>query len=184
MSELSEQIKRARAKWKFRGDIRPDFASVPGAGQESVWDYPRPPKIDPDNRTVIVNYKTVIVAESRNTVRILETSSPPVFYIPEKDIDLTKLEKGEGSSLCEWKGQGGYWNVTIDGNKIINAGWSYEKPFPGYEFIRNYVAFCPERLECFVDGERVLPQPGKFYGGWVTSEITGPFKGEKGSEWW
>ena len=93
MSELSEQIKRARAKWKFRGDIRPDFASVPGAGQESVWDYPRPPKIDPDSRTVLVKYGQAVIAESMNSIRILETSSPPVFYIPEKDriwLDQTK----------------------------------------------------------------------------------------------
>jgi hypothetical protein len=97
MSELSEQIKSARAKWKFQGDIRPDFASVPGAGQESVWDYPRPPKIDPDNRTVIVKYGQAVIAESMNSIRILETSSPPVFYIPEKDIVILqswKKEKG------------------------------------------------------------------------------------------
>jgi len=184
MSELSEQIKRARAKWKYRGDIRPDFVSVPKSGQESVWDYPRPPKIDPDDRMVTVHYKTVIIAESINTVRILETSSPPVFYIPQKDIDLTKLEKGKGSSLCEWKGLASYYNVVTEEHKIINAGWIYENPFSGYQEIRNYMAFYPSKLDCYVDGEKVLPQPGEFYGGWVTSEITGPFKGEKGTELW
>jgi len=184
MSDLTEEIKRARGKWKFRGDVRPDFAEIPKPEHESVWDYPRPPKIDPDDRKVLVKYGTAVIAESQNSIRILETSSPPVFYIPESDIYFSNLEKEIGSSICEWKGYASYWNVTVNGQKIINAGWSYANPFPGYEDISNYVAFYPAKLECFVDGESVSPQPGKFYGGWLTSEITGPFKGEKGSEWW
>lgn len=184
MSDFSEEIKRARSKWKFRGDTRPDFADIPGPGQESVWDYPRPPKIDPDNRNILVQINNTLIAESRNTVRILETSSPPVFYIPEADIDMTKLEEGRGSSLCEWKGPAGYLDVHVVGQVINNAGWTYPRPFPGFEYIKNYVAFYPSKLDCYVNGEKVLPQPGEFYGGWVTSEVTGPFKGEKGSEWW
>ncbi len=184
MSKLTEEIIRSRAKWKYRGQVRPDFADVPGPGRESVWDYPRPPKIDPDTREVVVRFNGALIAESNSSLRILETSSPPVFYIPENNIDKAKLEKAEGSSLCEWKGAASYWNVVVEGQKIVHAGWTYPDPFPGYEKIRNYVAFYPARLECFVQGERVLPQPGKFYGGWVTSEITGPFKGEKGTEWW
>lgn len=184
MSELTEEIKRARSKWKYIGDVRPDFADIPGPGQESVWDYPRPPKIDPDKRTVLVRFDNTLIAESGNSVRILETSGPPVFYIPQNDIDMKKLEKGRGSSLCEWKGPAGYWNVNVEGRIIANAGWTYSSPFAGYEYIKDYVAFYPSKLDCFVDGEKVLPQPGEFYGGWVTSEITGPFKGEKGSEWW
>ena len=184
MNELTEQIRLARSKWKYRGDTRPDFALVPGEGQESVWDYPRPPKIEPDNRTVVVSFKTFVLAESTKTIRILETSSPPVFYIPKKDIDLTKLKKGKGSSLCEWKGRASYYNIIIEEYMIMNCGWKYENPFNGYEKIRDYIAFYPSMLDCFVNGEKVLSQPGEFYGGWVTSEIIGPFKGEKGSESW
>ena len=184
MSELTEAIKRSRAKWKYRGESRPDFAKVPGAGQESVWDYPRPPKIDPDKRTVLVKLYETVIAESNSSVRILETSGPPVFYIPPSDIDMQLLKKADGSSICEWKGPAVYWDVVLNGEKIVYAGWSYPDPFPGYEEIQHYVAFYPSKLDCFVDGEKALPQPGKFYGGWVTSELTGPFKGEKGTEWW
>jgi len=184
MSELTEQIRRARAKWKYRGDVRPDFAVAPEEGQESVWDYPRPPRIDPDERTIVVKYQSELIAESKSTVRILETSSPPVFYIPDKDIDMSKLKEGTGSSLCEWKGWAIYWDVITEKETIENVGWSYPDPFPGYEEIRNYVSFYPARLECFVDGERVLPQPGGYYGGWVTSEIVGPVKGEPGTGRW
>ena len=184
MNELTEQVKRARIKWKYRGDTRPDFAMIPGNGQESVWDYPRPPKIEPDIRNVVVSIKSFVIAESRKTIRILETSSPPVFYIPEKDIDLSKLEKGDGKSLCEWKGLASYYNIIVGEIIVMNAGWKYENPFEGYKEIRDYIAFYPSKLDCFVDREKVLPQPGEFYGGWVTSEITGPFKGEKGSESW
>ena len=184
MSDLSDQIRQARAKWKYRGDVRPDFAIAPEEGQESVWDYPRPPKIDPDNRKVLVEIQSEIIAESTSTIRILETSSPPVFYIPEKDIDLSKLKEGTGSSLCEWKGPAKYWNVITDSEVLENVGWSYPAPFPGYEEIRDYISFYPAKLECYVDGERVLPQPGGFYGGWVTSEIVGPFKGEPGTGRW
>lgn len=184
MSDLNEQIRRSRAKWKYRGKVRPEFAVIPEPGQESVWDYPRPPKIDPDKRTVLVKFQSEVIAESGDSIRILETSSPPVFYIPQKDIEMSRIREATGSSICEWKGMARYWIVYTENNIIENAGWSYPDPFPGYEKIRNYIAFYPSRLDCFVDGEKVLPQSGVFYGGWVTSDIVGPFKGEKGSEWW
>lgn len=184
MSDISEQIKRARLKWKFRGDSHPDFADIPESGQESVWDYPRPPAIDPNKRNVIVSFDQIVVAESINTIRILETASPPVFYIPQDDIDINLLGEKSGSSICEWKGAAVYWDVIVNSERIFNAGWSYPRPFPGYEQIANYIAFYPSKLDCFVDGEKVRPQPGEFYGGWVTSDIAGPFKGERGSEWW
>ena len=184
MSDLSEELKRARSKWKFRGQERPEFAEDPGSGQESVWDYPRPPRIDHNSRTVVVKCQGNDVAESINTIRILETAGPPVFYIPQDDIKMSLLEESAGSSICEWKGPAVYWDVICNGNRIVNAGWSYPRPFPGYEQISNYIAFYPSKLDCFVDGEKVRPQPGKFYGGWVTSEVAGPFKGERGSEWW
>ena len=184
MTKLTEQIIKARAKWKYRGDVRPDFAEMTEGEQESVWDYPRPPKVDPDSRKVVVKCGSVIVAESTGSIRILETSSPPVFYIPEKDIDMSKLREGTGSSLCEWKGPAKYWTVFTDEAVLENVGWSYPEPFPGYEQIKDFISFYPARLECYVGDERVMPQPGGFYGGWVTSEIRGPFKGEEGTGWW
>ncbi|MGI9533703.1 MAG: DUF427 domain-containing protein [Thermodesulfobacteriota bacterium] len=184
MSDLTDQIAQARAKWKYRGDIRPEYAVNPEKGQESVWDYPRPPKIDPDKRTVVVKYESELIAESTGTVRILETSSPPVFYIPEKDIELSLLKEGTGSSLCEWKGNAKYWDVITEIKIFENAAWSYPEPFPGYEEIRDYISFYPSMLECYVDGERVLPQQGGYYGGWVTTEIVGPYKGEPGTGGW
>ena len=184
MTELTEKIRRARAKWKYRGDERPEFAVVPQEGQESVWDYPRPPKVVSDSRTVIVKYQSEIIAQSADTIRILETSSPPVFYIPQKDIEMSKLSDGTSTTLCEWKGYAKHWNVTAENKDFENAGWSYPNPFPGYEEIRDYIAFYPAILECYVDGERVLPQPGGYYGGWITSEIVGPVKGEPGTGRW
>ena len=184
MSDLNEKIARARAKWKYRGDVRPDFAIEPGPGQESVWDYPRPPRVEPDSRKILIRCESEIVAESMDSIRILETAGPPVFYLPQKDIDMTKLSDGTGSSLCEWKGPAKYWTVTVGKTVLENVGWSYPEPFPGYENISDYISFYPSRLECYIEGERVLSQPGGFYGGWVTSELVGPFKGEKGTEWW
>ena len=184
MSELNDQIRQARAKWKYRGDVRPDFAIIPEEGQESVWDYPRPPKIDPDSRTVLVRFNSEVIAESTSTVRILETAGPPVFYIPQKDIEMSMLTDGTSTTLCEWKGHAKHWNVITEKKTFENAGWSYPDPFPGYEEIRDYISFYPVMLECYVDSERVLPQHGGYYGGWVTSEIVGPFKGEPGTGWW
>lgn len=184
MSELTQEIKRARSKWKFRGDVRPDFADTPGPGQESVWDYPRPPRIDPVENKVVIKCGPGIIADTTNSIRILETAGPPVYYIPKKDIDMSLLCEGEGSSLCEWKGPARYWTVQIGDKVLKNVGWGYPEPFPGYEQIKEFISFYPSRLECFINGERVLPQPGGFYGGWVTKAIVGPFKGEPGTEWW
>ena len=114
----------------------------------------------------------------------METASPPTFYIPPDDVTMNAIERAAGSSLCEWKGQAAYWTVTVPGQRLERVGWSYPEPFPGYEAIRDYFAFYPTQLECFVDGIRVLPQPGRFHGGWVTPELVGPFKGEPGSEMW
>jgi len=169
--------------WKYRGQKRPDFANVPGPGQESVWDYPRPPKLAPDGRLVEVYSDDVLVASSSRTYRVLETASPPSFYLPPKDVNWEVLSVAPGSSVCEWKGLAKYWALSSN-SKVRVVGWSYPDPTPSFEQIRDYVSFYPDALACYVAGERVRAQPGQFYGGWITGEIVGPVKGEPGTEHW
>lgn len=184
MKDLPEWVKAAQAKWKYRGLRRPSFAVEPQPGQESVWDYPRPPRILRDYRHVIVRANGQIIADSQSTYRVLETASPPTFYIPPHDVEKILLIPRVKSSLCEWKGTAQYWCLKIDGFFLEDVAWSYPSPFPGFELIAGYVAFYPNRVACFVNEELVQPQPGGLYGGWVTQEIVGPFKGERGTESW
>jgi uncharacterized protein (DUF427 family) len=181
---LPDWVIGARAKWRYRGQQRPPFAAVPETGQESVWDYPRPPRLSQDEREVVVRLGEAEIARTLRSVRVLETASPPTFYIPPGDLRAEYLQAEPGGSLCEWKGQAVYWTVTVCGRRLERVAWSYPDPFPEFEAIRGYVSFYPAHLECFVAGIRVLPQPGNFYGGWVTPEIAGPFKGEPGSGLW
>lgn len=174
----------ARSMWRWRGQERPPFAAAPLDGQESVWDYPRPPRIAPDSRRVVVRVHSAILADSTGAVRVLETASPPTFYLPPQDVDLDLLVRAEGSSYCEWKGAATYWDVRAGDRTWPRAAWSYSDPLPSFASIRGWVAFYPTGLECLVDGERVRPQPGGFYGGWVTDEIVGPMKGDPGSSHW
>ena len=169
--------------WKYRGQKRPDFAALPAPGQESVWDYPRPPKLVPDRRLVEVYYGDQKVAWSHRTYRALETASPPSFYIPTKDVNWELLSVSPGSSVCEWKGIAKYWNLSSN-TELGVVGWSYPEHSPAFEQIRDYISFYPAILACYVSGERVRAQPGQFYGGWVTNEVVGPFKGDPGTEYW
>jgi uncharacterized protein (DUF427 family) len=184
MSDLSHEIRRARSQWRYRGDERPDFAALVLKGQESVWDYPRPPRLVKDSRRVRVCCGYEVIAETRRSVRVLETASPPVFYISSSDVRLHLLKPVSGSSMCEWKGRAVYWSVHCGDILIENAAWGYPDPLPGYEAIADHLSFYPGKVDCYVDGLRVEPQPGSFYGGWVTPEIVGPFKGEPGTGWW
>ena len=171
--------------WKYIGNSRPAHAVVPRAGQESVWDYPRPPEIMEDSRPVIVSSLGTEIARSSRAVRVLETASPPTFYLPRSDVRVEFLERASGKSFCEWKGVATYYSVIVPGNpQRRRAAWSYEHPSGKFETIKGHLAFYPSRVGCFVDGAQVQPQPGEFYGGWVTSEIVGPFKGEPGSLGW
>ena len=157
----------------------------PAAGQESVWDYPRPPRLEPTSRHIRVVFNGVTIAETRRAWRVLETSHPPVYYIPPEDIRAEVLRPGEGRSFCEWKGQAGYVTVEVDGRRAENAGWVYPNPTPDFAAIKDYVAFYAGPMDgCYIDGERVLPQPGNFYGGWITADVVGPFKGDPGSRGW
>ena len=170
--------------WQYRGQERPSFAKEPGPGQESVWAYPRPPAIRADPRRVEVRLGDLVIADSRQNYRILETASPPTFYIPPHSVHMELLEPCPGSSVCEWKGVARYWALKIPQRSSQSIGWSYSNPNPAFAAITGYFSFYPARVECFVDGERVRPQPGEFYGGWVTSEIVGPFKGETATGQW
>lgn len=184
MAKPPEWIRQARDHWTYRGQSRPDFADEPGPGQESVWDYPRPPHLASDARVVAVRCGAVEVALSRRAVRVLETAGAPTFYIPPDDVRLDVLEGAPGSSLCEWKGEAVYWSLRSPEASLDQVGWSYPDPYPEFSSIAGWFSFYPARLECYVDGERAKPQPGGLYGGWVTSELAGPIKGGPGSQGW
>lgn len=147
-----------------------------------MWDYPRPPSLKPDGRLVEVRSGADIIAKSSRAFRLCETASPPTFYLPPQDVNTALLLPARGASICEWKGKASYWAHKSNTNEPV--GWTYPRPRARYRKIRNYFAFYPARLECFVDGERVEPQPGRFYGGWITSDVVGPFKGEPGTGHW
>ena len=170
--------------WQYYGQQRPAFAAEPGSGQESVWDYPRPPRIENDGREVIVRVGGIVVAQTRAACRVLETASPPTFYIPTRDVAAECLQPAPGSSTCEWKGTARYWTLSVPPVRLEAVGWSYDEPRPEFERIRDWFSFYPARAECYVDGVRVLPQPGGFYGGWITPDVVGPFKGAPGSSGW
>jgi uncharacterized protein (DUF427 family) len=170
--------------WQYTGRKRPSFAVLPGPGQESVWDYPRPPKLVADKRRIVVRLGESIIADSRDTYRILETAGPPTFYLPPRDVRRELLQSFSGASTCEWKGVAQYWALKSSPPARAAVGWSYPAAQPPYELIAGYISFYPGRLECFVDDQGVRPQPGYFYGGWVTDEIVGPWKGEPGTEGW
>lgn len=185
MSETPHWARKRRSGWRWDGSERPGFAEEPGPGEESVWDYPRPPRIEEDEREVIVRRQDLLVARTTDALRVLETASPPAFYLPPGDVRTDLLEPAAGSSRCEWKGEARYWSLRTPGGELVErVAWSYPDPLPGYEALRRHLSFYPGRIECRVAGERVRPQPGGFYGGWITSEIVGPVKGEPGTGGW
>lgn len=154
-------------------------------GQESVWDYPRPPAVCETLKQVQVKVAGMLIADTRRAQRVLETSHPPVYYIPPEDVKLEYLELAERSSFCEWKGMAAYYRLVMGDRRIEQVAWFYPEPTPRFEVIRNYLAFYPSRVDaCYVEGEKVQAQPGDFYGGWITSDIVGPFKGDPGTWGW
>jgi len=171
-------------QWQNTGRSRPPFAETPGPEQESVWDYPRPPALVTDDRLVEVRFDGRVIASTRNARRILETASPPTFYLPPNDVDMGSLEPVAGASWCEWKGDARYFRLAFEDAPSTAVAWDYPDPNAAFAAIRQYVSFYPARVQCEVDGERVRPQPGGFYGGWITDDIAGPVKGEPGSEGW
>lgn len=157
----------------------------PAAGQESVWDYPRPPLIEPTSRRVRIEHRGQVIADSSRAWRVCETSHPPVYFVPPDDVTAGVLRRASGTSHCEWKGEAAYWDVVVDDHIVRRVAWSYPTPTEAAAGIAGYVAFYAGRLEeCRVDDEVVTPQPGDFYGGWVTKDIVGPFKGAPGTWGW
>ena len=157
----------------------------PGPGQESVWDYPRPPRLEFTRRRLRVVLGGVTVADTTRGFRILETSHPPNYYFPAADIRSDALEPEAGSSWCEWKGQAQYYTVRGGDRVEQRAAWSYAHPNPRYGALAGRVAFYPALMDaCYVDEELVRAQPGGFYGGWITNDVVGPFKGTPGTNWW
>ena len=170
--------------WKYDGSVRPAFADTPEPRQESVWDYPRPPAVEDDVRRIVVRSYELLLAESTRALRVLETASAPGFYLPPEDVSGELLKRGAGESFCEWKGAAEYLDLDAPWGELAGVGWSYPNPSKPFSAIAGYIAFYPSKVQCFVDGERVQPQQGGFYGGWVTSEIAGPVKGGPGTHGW
>jgi len=157
----------------------------PAPGQESVWDYPRPPRLERSGKHVEVWLGGVKIADTTAAYRVLETSHPPGYYLPPQAFASGVLSLAPGSSVCEWKGRASYWTLTAGGVSVPSGAWSYEHPTPEFVAIAGYVALYAGRVErVTLDGETVTPQPGDFYGGWITGEVVGPFKGIPGSWGW
>jgi uncharacterized protein (DUF427 family) len=157
----------------------------PGPGQESVWDYPRPPRLEPVAAVVEVTFAGVVVAHTDRALRVLETSHPPVYYLPVADFGRGRLRPAAGRSFCEWKGTASYFDVVVGSHVAEAAAWGYPEPTAAFSDLLDHVAVYPAPMDrCTVDGEVVVAQPGAFYGGWITSTVVGPFKGEPGSEFW
>ncbi|WP_250038385.1 DUF427 domain-containing protein [Paractinoplanes maris] len=152
---------------------------------ESVWDYPRPPRLERTTSRVTIVQAGQTIVDSDRCWRVLETSHPPVYYVPRDDIADGVLQPGTGRSYCEFKGVADYWDVVVGEERVHQAGWSYAEPTPAYAELAGAVAFYPSRVdECRVAGEVVQAQEGDFYGGWITADITGPFKGGPGTMGW
>lgn len=150
-----------------------------------MWSFPRPAIAEPTAAHIVIEHRGVVVADTRRAVRTLETSHPPSYYIPPDDIAPGLLRHAGGGSFCEWKGATRYWDVDVNGVTLSRVGWSYPSPTPGFASLRDYIAFYAAPFDrCTVDGEVVVPQPGDFYGGWITSKLAGPFKGVPGSMGW
>lgn len=171
---------RSRPEPERRSGLAPN-----GLPYESVWDYPRPPEVRPEPRTAVVRAGGLIIATSRSAVRVCETAGGPVVYLPFADVETALLRpSGEARTWCEWKGVAEYFDVVTDEATIARAAWTYPDPSPEYGSLAGHVSFYPALVECTLDGEQVQPQPGGFYGGWMTAEITGPVKGEPGTGGW
>lgn len=154
-------------------------------GQRSVWDFPRPAIAEPCDAHIRIEHRGMIVAETRNAICTYETSHPPSYYIPPQDIAQGLLRRASGSSFCEWKGAASYWDVVIGDEVLQRVGWSYASPSASFAILRNHIAFYAGPFDrCTVNGETAIPQPGAFYGGWITSGFAGPFKGGPGTMGW
>ena len=152
---------------------------------ENVWDYPRPPSIEGSPHRIRVEAGGVLVADTISAQVIRETSHPPVYYLPPGDVRMDLFAASGRQSFCEWKGSAGYWHLRTDDASIDDLAWSYAKPVAAYAALRDHLAFYPSKCDaCWVGDERATAQPGDFYGGWITSDLVGPFKGAPGTGGW
>ena len=157
----------------------------PKAGQESVWDYPRPPLLEATNKHIRIVFNQKVIAETNHALRMLETSHPPVYYLPLDCIVAEVLHRSDRQSFCEFKGMAGYYDLKVGEQVVKNAAWYYSSPSVRYLKLKNHVAFYPSMMDaCYVNDEKVQAQEGDFYGGWITSDIVGPFKGGSGTWGW
>ena len=157
----------------------------PAAGQESVWDYPRPPRVEATTDHVVIVLAGQIVCESRDAFRVLETSHPPSYYLPAAHWAVGSLHSAAGGNVCEFKGPARYLDVVSGSTRVPGAAWTYDEPWSGFEQIADYIAVYPGRMdEVRVNDELVRAQDGGFYGGWITDRVVGPFKGSPGSWGW
>lgn len=163
-------------------DQRPPFAIEPGPAQESVWDYPRPPAIQWDARPIEVRDGGALIAATAGSYKVMETASPPTFYLPRAGVNFDLLVPVADQTYCEWKGSASYFALARQ--PTVPVAWSYERPRPRFDVVSGHIAFYPGRVECLLGGEPVRAQAGRFYGGWITSEVVGPFKGEPGTGHW
>lgn len=153
--------------------------------KESVWDYPRPPRVEASAEDISIEFDKKRIAKTDRALRVLETSHPPTYYIPKADVDASVLVPNSQRSVCEFKGQAHYYDLVSGDRREVAAVWEYPNPRPGFESLADHLCFYPSRVDaCYVDGERVKPQEGDFYGGWITSRLRGPFKGGPGTWGW
>lgn len=167
----------SRDKWAYRGQRRPSFAVSPTKDQESVWDYPRPPRLVADSREFTVQINDQIIASTTSAVRVLETSGAPTIYFSRAAVHSEVVIGRLTSTFCEWKGRAHptFWRSAEGAEQI---GWTYYETFSEFDSLRDWFSFYPARVACFVDGERARAEPASYYGGWITNEIVGPFKGD------
>jgi len=178
---LTEEIRVAREQWRFRGEKRPDFAESVGPGEESVWDFPRPPRLEKVALKLrVLTPGDAILAETAGGCRVVETAGAPTYYFPPEDVDTQSLVATPARSLCEWKGLA----LSFAWQDVDPAAWSYQVTFPEFVAIGGWFVFYPGRLRCFVGEQPVTPQPGGYYGGWVTTGLRGPIKGAPGTGHW
>lgn len=183
--EETVAIRAARGKWRYTGKQRPSFAEPTHSLQESVWDYPRPPRCEVVQALVEVRANGVTLAQTHSARRVLETAGAPTYYLPPQDVDLARLAFTQQGSICEWKGRAqGIDVIGPGGVSVASAGWRYVEMFAEFAHLHEWCAFYPQRVECFVGAERATAQPGGYYGGWVTANLAGPIKGGPNSSSW
>lgn len=170
----------ARSKWEFTGKARPSFANEPGPTQRSVWDFPRPPAIRPSALTLTVKHRGIVVAQTNSACEVLETAGAPTYYFPPDDVDQTLIKVSNRRFHCEWKGI----SSALDLDDVRDIGWRLDAVYEEFGPLLGWIAFYPQHMDCFVGDERARPQPGGYYGGWVTKDIAGPVKGGPGSRSW